>query len=180
MHPASIEHRNASTSTAGGKHMPRLHAIFALFTVGLFGLVTGPAAAATNRPVTVPFVGAVGGTVTATGPNTFALAGSGVDSVQGAVTYRGTVVVTSAPGVVPLTDVLTETLTASNGDTLMIRCDQVATPIGTTGVLRGTDRWTVVAGTGRYAGANGSGTGVTYIANLHSFVKSFVGTITLG
>ena len=34
MHPASTEHHNATTSTAGGKHMPRLLAILALFKIG--------------------------------------------------------------------------------------------------------------------------------------------------
>jgi hypothetical protein len=125
----------------------------------------------------------VAGTVTQLtqpGPPTFALAGAGSATGLGAASYSGTVTVTSAPGVVPLTDDLSETLTASNGDTLTLLCHQTATPIGSTGVLHGTDQWTVTGGTGRFAHASGSGTGDTYIYNLALFTKSATGTINVG
>jgi len=165
------------SSRRGGKAL----AMCGLLSFAVIGAGGGPASAApVNRPVAVPFIGGVSGTVTATGAGTFALDGAGVDSAQGVVKYHGDVVVTSAPGAVPLVDTLAETLTSSNGDTLTIHCDQVATPIGTTGVLQGTDHWTIVGGTGRFAHESGSGTGVTYVANLQSFSKAFTGTVSLG
>ncbi len=115
---------------------------------------------------------------TPTGPGTFSLSGSGLATVIGGARYSGTVVVTSAAPDGSLTDVLTETYTAANGDTLTIECRQSAVPIGTT-ILKGTDQWTVTGGTGRFARATGSGTGTTFVYNLQTFVKVSSGTITL-
>jgi hypothetical protein len=171
------------TNAPGGrqKRTKRLLATCGLLSFGLVGAIAAPASAAPpSRPVTVPFAGVVAGTVTATGPGTFVLSGVGAASALGVVSYRGDVVVTSAPGAVPLTDTLTETLTAANGDALVIRCEQVATRVGTSGVLQGSDHWTVVGGTGRFAHASGSGIGATSIVNLQSFTKAFTGSVTIG
>jgi hypothetical protein len=62
-----------------------------------------------------------------------------------------------------LTDTLTEKLTAANGDKLTVLCRETATPTGSTGVLHGVDRWTVIGGTGRFSDAAGSGTGKTCV-----------------
>jgi len=148
-------------------------------TVALAGFTATSASAATAAPArTVAFTDVLAGTVTVTGPTSFALAGAGLASPLGAVRYRGAVVVTSAPGATTLTDVLTETLTTTSGDSITLRCDQAATPVGSTGVLHGVDRWTVVGGTGRYAKASGSGTGDTYVYNLTVFTKTAAGSIT--
>jgi hypothetical protein len=160
-------------------HRTRLVAATAAVALGLVGLAgASPAGAAVSTARTVAFSDAVAGTVTATGPGTFSLAGTGVASQLGAVRYSGTVVVTSAPGAAVLTDVLTETLTTPSGDSITVRCTQTATAVGTTGVLHGVDRWTVVGGTGRYAKASGSGTGDTYIYNLQVFAKTAAGSIS--
>jgi hypothetical protein len=157
----------------------RLLAVAAATTVALAGLTATSASAATAAAHhTVAFADVVAGSVTVTGPTTFALAGSGVASPLGAVSYQGTVVVTSAAGSTTLTDVLTETLTTASGDSITLRCDQTATPVGSTGVLHGVDRWTVVGGTGRYAKASGSGTGDTYVYNLKAFTKTATGSIS--
>jgi hypothetical protein len=156
-----------------------LTALAAMLTVGLITAGAGAANAATSstaRPV--PFADAVAGTVTATGATTLALAGSGLATPLGTFRYAGTVTITSPAGATVLTDVLTETLTAANGDSITVHCAETATPIGNTGVLHGVDHWTVTGGTGKYAHATGSGTGDTYVYNLKLFAKAEIGTIT--
>ncbi len=175
--------RSAETPTGQtrGRHLASLLTTLTVLTLVLLGLVAGTASAATTSgaPSITKFTSAVAGTVTATGPTTFTLSGSGVATGLGQVSYAGTVTITSAPGVVPLTDTLVETLTAKNGDSITLRCEQSAVPVGDTGLLRGTDRWTVIGGTGRYAKATGSGTGTTLIYNLSRFAKTATGTITV-
>ena len=108
-----------------------------------------------------------------------ALAGTGNASHLGKVSYKGSGEITSEhPVTGVITDTLTETLTAANGDKLTILCRQVATPTSP-GVYNGTDHWTVTGGTGRFSGATGSGGGDTH-ANLNAdtFTKAATGTIT--
>ncbi len=56
------------------------------------------------------------------------------------------------------------------------------TPVaGSPGLFLGTDSWTVIGGTGKFAGATGSGTGVTHVdlnPSKLTFTKDFTGTIT--
>ncbi|MDH4074740.1 MAG: hypothetical protein OEW29_02300 [Acidimicrobiia bacterium] len=156
----------------------RLVSLFAVLALAFTGLAAGPANAAPSAPPALSFTATVAGSVTATGPGTFSLSGAGVASVIGAAQYSGTVVVTSVAQDGSLTDTLTETYTAPNGDTLTIECRQSAVPIDS-GVLMGTDSWTVTGGTGRFAHASGSGTGTTYVYNLQTFVKKSTGSITL-
>ena len=78
----------------------------------------------------------------------------------------------------PNTDSLTETLTAANGDTLTILCNQVLEEVSP-GVYRGTDTWTVIGGTGRFSDATGSGSGETHVdLNVDTFSKVMTGDIT--
>ncbi len=131
-----------------------------------------PAFAAAPSSVTV----AVGGKVAPTGEATFELEGVGVGTRIGAFTYHGDVVIT---GVTDggLTDTLTETLTFGNGDSVTILCLQEAVEVGP-GVFVGSDSWTVIGGSGRYANATGSGTGTTHVdLNAGTFTKVFNGTI---
>lgn len=156
----------------------RFVSLFALLALAFTGLVASPAHAAAPARPALSFNAAVAGSVTATGPGTFSLSGSGLATVIGGARYSGTVVVTSAAPDGSLTDVLTETYTAANGDKLTIECRQSAVPIGTS-ILKGTDSWTVTGGTGRFAHAAGSGTGTTFVYNLQTFVKVSTGSITL-
>jgi hypothetical protein len=121
-----------------------------------------------------PFKASVSGTVTLTGQLTFELAGSGKASHLGKVkSYQADGSFTG-----PNTDTLTETLTAANGDTLIILCNQVLEEISP-GVFRGTDTWTVIGGTGRFSAATGSGTGETNVdLNAGTFIKEMSGTIS--
>ena len=98
---------------------------------------------------------------------------------MGAFTYVGNVTVTSMdPDSGVITDILIETLVLANGDLVVIRCDQVATPLPS-GVLVGSDTWTVIGGTGRYQGATGSGTGTTYVdLEAGTFTKVLSGVIS--
>ena len=120
-------------------------------------------------------MGSVSGMVSLIDETHFALVGTGRASQMGKLrNYQGDGVFTG-----PNTDTLIETLTAANGDKLIIRCDQVLAEISP-GVYRGTDTWTVIGGTGRFSGATGSGTGET-VANLNTgtFTKGMNGIITL-
>ena len=105
--------------------------------------------------------------------------GTGTASHLGKASYNGSGEITSENAVTGvITDTLTETLTAANGDKLTILCRQVATPTSP-GVYSGTDQWTVTGGTGRFSGATGSGGGDTHAnLNAHTFTKAETGTVS--
>ncbi|MDH3292836.1 MAG: hypothetical protein OER95_00780 [Acidimicrobiia bacterium] len=152
-----------------------------VLTLGLGLAGTGAlATAAAGESSPVPFKASVSGTVTATGASTFRLDASGLASHLGRLdAYIGEGTITSIdPETGVITDVLIETFTAANGDTLTIRCDQVLEPMGN-GLLEGTDTWTVIGGTGRFEDATGSGTGTTAVVDLATFTKELKGMIML-
>jgi hypothetical protein len=137
-------------------------------------MVSGPAYAASNQ---IPINGSFSGTVTFTSSTTAVLSGSGIADQLGLTAYAGNVS-DLAPTPTGFTDLLVETLTAANGDTITILCHQVAVQ-KSPGVLEGTDQWIVVSGTGRFSGATGSGTGVTFVdLNRGTFSKQLIGTIS--
>ena len=145
-----------------------------LIALMVSGMGIGPVYAASNQ---VPFNGSFSGAVASSGPTTAVLSGSGIAEQLGLTAYAGNVsdITPTATG---FTDVLVETLTAANGDTLTITCIQVAVQTSP-GVYVGTDQWTVVGGTGRFEGATGQGTGVTHIdLNNGKFDKQLTGTIS--
>lgn len=131
----------------------------------------------------VPFEASVSGSILPDADGvTFELVGDeAIDLVawgMGEIAYaaQGTLTEFSDDGV-PTRDVLTETLTAANGDTLTIRCEQVLERIGP-GVFRGTDTWAVVGGTGRFSGATGEGGGETFVdLAAGTFAKELTGSI---
>ncbi len=94
-----------------------------LIALVVSGLNTNLTYAASNQ---VPFTGSVSGTVTFTSPTTAVLSGSGIALYLGNISYAGTVSAIT-PTATGMTDVLVETLTAANGDTLTLLCNQVAT-----------------------------------------------------
>ena len=122
-----------------------------------------------------PFKASASGTVSMTSESTFQLAGTVKANHIGSMkNYQANGSFTG-----PTTDTLTETLTAANGDTLTILCNQVIEETGVPGVLHGTDTWTVVGGTGRFSNATGSGTGETSVdLNAGTFTKQMNGVIT--
>jgi len=160
-----------------GKRRGRFLPVAGMLALGLAGSVAAPAGAAAGQPVR--FSSSISGTFSASGPTTLALAGTGNASHLGNVkSYQGNVVITSGVvGVTNVTDTLTETLAAANGDTLTVLCQQTATL--SSGVYHGTDQWTVIGGTGRFSNATGSGTGDTYVyLGTNTFTKTATGAIT--
>jgi hypothetical protein len=157
----------------------RLLALTTVVTMGVVGVGMGTASAA--KPAT-PVKAAIAGTVTP-GPTegTFELSGTAASPQLGVADYDGVVTVTGLdPDTGTITDVLVETFTTANGDTITLRCDQTAVPVSP-GVYQGSDTWTVIGGTGKYAGATGSGTGITYVdLNEGTFAKVLTGRISTG
>ena len=164
---------NNESGTA--KHRRRLAPLVAILALGFTGIGMSSAGAATPS---LPFAALVSGSVS--GPSAsgaFSLTAKGIATELGTVTYTGTGQVTGNVNGV-LTDTLKETMTATNGDSLTLQCQQTANPIRP-GVYDAKDRWTVIGGTGRFSHASGSGTGATLIdLNAHTFVKAAIGTIT--
>jgi hypothetical protein len=153
----------ASTSRRG------LLPLLALLPLAVAGIGANSASAAAAPAV--PFKADVSGSVSL-GTGAFTLAGQGKASHLGMTGYTGSGVFTG-----PLSDTLTETLTAANGDTLTILCQQVLEDLGN-GMLRGADEWTVIGGTGRFAGATGSGSGETFVHGLNTASVTFNKHIT--
>jgi hypothetical protein len=151
--------------------------VVALLILGVVGTGMGPAAAVATA--SRPFVASVSGALEPTGETTFELGGAGGALHIGPAGYEATVAITSVdPDTGVITDVLVETFSAPNGDTLTIKCHQVAEPVGP-GVYAGNDEWSVIGGTGRFSGATGSGTGQTSVdLNNGTFTKVLIGTIS--
>ena len=118
---------------------------------------TAPASAADGEE---PFNGSFSGSMAWSSPTTLAWTGAGQASGLGI--SQNTADVLLEPGVPTpcangVANINTETLIAANGDTLVIRMNDVACPVSPT-VLHGTGHWDVVGGTGRFAGMSGHGT----------------------
>lgn len=160
----------------GLKNGRRLLPVIAIITLGFAGMGANSVGAG-NPPV--PFKSSVSGTLTSTGPSTVKLTGTGNASHLGRIDYNGTVQISSQTPT-QITDDLTETLTAANGDKLTLLCHQVANLTSQKGVYESTaDQWTVISGTGRFSGATGSGSGTTHVDfNSNTFTKDCTGTIT--
>jgi hypothetical protein len=138
------------------------------------GAIGAAASSASAAKPSVPFSASVSGSaIVDLGAGTIKLAGTGNASHLGNVkSYKAIGSITT-----PTTDILTETLTAANGDSLTILCSQVVADLGN-GLWHGTDTWTVIGGTGRFSGATGSGTGETNVdLNVGRFTKALTGTI---
>jgi hypothetical protein len=148
----------------------QLVTVVMLMAVAASGVAASPASAANPS---VPFKASVSGTVSFVDEVNFKLAGTGKASHLGKVKrYQADGSFTDSN-----TDTLIETLTAANGDTLVIRCDQVLEEISPD-VYHGTDTWTVIGGTGRFSNATGSGTGETHAdLNAGTFTKEMTGAI---
>jgi hypothetical protein len=129
-------------------------ALIALSTIGV-GLRQVQAA-----PVDVPFDGNYAGAITLTDNYYVRLFdGTGTSTHLGRSANHGEILITglddSCSGGVANVNV--ETLTAANGDLLVLTNYDVACPIGPN-LYHGTGNWIVAGGTGRFSGATGHGT----------------------
>ena len=161
---------------SGPRSWRRVLPLAAILAVALAGIGAHPASAKSSVPLTA----SVAGTVSGSSPD-LTLHGTGNASHLGNVkSYDATVHITTVdPDTGTITDTLTETLTAANGDTVTVLCQQVATPVSPgSSVFDGNDTWTVSGGTGRFSSANGSGSGHTHAdLGAGTFTKDMNGTI---
>ena len=152
-----------------------------LIAMGTIGIGANSASAAAGHQV--PFRASYSGTAAFTSATTALLTGTGIASYLGRSTNENHITVTgpdtSCPG--GFANENDETLTAANGDQLMLKgphdvgCPSPTDP----GVVHGTGDWTVAGGTGRFAGATGQGTfvGGANFTN-HTFWFQLTGTIS--
>jgi len=150
-----------------------------LIAMGTIGIGANSASAAAGDQV--PFRASYSGTavfMSATGTAVFT--GTGIASYLGRSTNVNHITV-SGPASCPggFANINVETLTAANGDTLVLTGphDQ-GCPTGPNAV-HGTGDWTVTGGTGRFAGATGQGTfdgGADF--NQGTFSFQLTGTIS--
>jgi hypothetical protein len=155
-------------------------ALAAAVTLGL--LTLAPAAAAKGQ---VPFKARLSGTAAFTSPTTVEFHGGGHATHLGRIVGSGVAVLGPPTGTCPggaagIPNVHTETLTAANGDELVIRMVDVACATGPF-TFRGTGHWTVLGGTGRFRDATGQGT-VEGHADFQSstFELTLTGTLSKG
>ena len=162
--------------------MPRKRHILVvmLIAIGTIGIGANSASAAAGHQV--PFQASYSGTAAFTSVTTALFTGTGIASRLGRSTNENHITVTgpaSCPG--GIANINVETLTAANGDQLMLKgphdvgCPSPTDP----NVVHGTGAWTVAGGTGRFAGATGQGTfvGGANFTN-HTFWFQLTGTIS--
>ena len=106
----------------------------------------------------VPFQGSYSGTAVFTSATTVTFSGAGIATHLVRGTNEGYTVVTGPDSSCPggLANVNYETLTAANGDTLILISYDVGCPMSP-GAFHGTGHWVVTGGTGRFSGASGQG-----------------------
>lgn len=126
-----------------------------LIALGSIGIRARLAAASGGQ---VPFHGSYSGMAVLTSPTTATFRGKGIATYLGSSTNEASIVVTgpysSCPG--GLASDHDETLTAANGDTLMLISYDNACPTSP-GIFHGIGHWVVTGGTGRFSGATGQG-----------------------
>lgn len=177
-----MNHAIDNAIVANPTSRPRKRRFCLLAIVAAVGLVLPGTSEARSaaKPKPVPFEASVWGTVSSGGDELhFLLDGTAIASHLGRSKYSGDVEIETQDNVSGvITDTLVETLTAANGDTITILCEQTAVPVGP-GAFHGTDKWTVIGGTGRFSNASGSGTGDTQVDLVnHVFSKHMSGSIS--
>lgn len=130
----------------------------------------------------VPFKALMTGNAAFTSPTTVEFQNTGHATHLGRFVASGVAVLDSSTGSCPggpnVPNVHTETLTAANGDELVIRMVNVACPTGPY-TYRGTGQWTVLSGTGRFVNVTGQGTNeghVDFASNM--FEMALTGTLS--
>jgi hypothetical protein len=128
--------------------------LMAMAAIGIGG--NSAFAAGTHQ---VPFQGSYSGTAAFTSASTALFTGTGIASHMGRSTNENHITVSGPASCTGgFANINVETLTAANGDTLVLTGDQdQACPTGPNAV-HGTGHWIVTGGTGRFAGATGQGT----------------------
>jgi len=148
--------------------------------MGTTGIGVNSASAAAGHQV--PFRASYSGTAAFTSATTALFTGTGIASHLGRSTNVNHITVSGqggCPGGGGFANINVETLTAANGDTLVLTGDHdQACPTGLNAV-HGTGHWIVTGGTGRFAGATGQGTfdgGADF--NQGTFSFQLTGTIS--
>jgi hypothetical protein len=140
------------------------------------GLVSPTPANAAND---VPFRAQLSGTAAFTSLTTVDFHGGGQAVYVGQFESDGVAILDAPTGTCPgdepgIPNVHTETLTAANGDQLVIRMVNFACPTGPF-TFHGTGHWTVPGGTGRFEGVTGEG---TIEGNANFETRTFALTLT--
>jgi hypothetical protein len=138
------------------------HGVVVALLMALWTMGTGAHAA--YAAAMVPINGSFSGTAIFTGPATVQFSGEGNASQLGRSHNSGLATTTGQGAACPdgptgLPNTNVETLTAANGDNLVIVSQDVACPIAPN-VYHGTGQWVVdgADSTGRFSGATGAGT----------------------
>jgi hypothetical protein len=141
--------------TMSRKRLMLVALVAMLIALGAMGIRARSVAAAGGQ---VPFHGSYSGTATLTSPTSATFNGKGIATQLGSSTNKGYSVVTGPDSSCPggLANDHHETLTAANGDTLILISYDVACPTSP-GTFHGTGHWIVTGGTGRFSGATGQG-----------------------
>ena len=150
-----------------------------LIAMGAIAIGANSASAAAGHQV--PFRASYSGTAAFTSATTALFTGTGIASHLGRSTNVNNITVLSGPVSCPggFANKNVETLTAANGDKLMLTGPHDVGCSIRPGVVHGTGDWTVTGGTGRFAGATGQGTfdgGANF--NTGTFSFQLTGTIS--
>jgi hypothetical protein len=126
-----------------------------LIALGAMGIRARSVAAAGAQ---VPIYGSYSGTAILTSPTSATFSGKGIATQLGSSTNEAYSVVTGPDSRCPggLANDHHETLTAADGDKLMLISYDVGCPMGP-GMFHGIGHWVVTGGTGRFSGATGQG-----------------------
>ena len=153
----------------------------ALIALGALA-VPSTAAAAPIAPFKAFYAGSFTGTTTG-----FSVGGTGHATLLGSSTNSGTVVMQSEPNpTCPTTGFVVtnnETITAADGDQITITILDAPCPVqGEPGIYDGVSQYVITGGTGRFAGATGTGSfdgrGNFNTPDHLTFTYSFNGTIS--
>ena len=159
-----------------GSHLCR-----AVLAAAAFATTALPSVAAADSPFVLLLCATYTGTAVIADPSSVHFSGTGRSTLLGTSDNDGQIVITGPDSSCAggLANTNTETLTAANGDQLVLTLHDVSCRVGPN-VFRGSGTWEVTHGTGRFHGAIGHGTssgGADF--NLGQFALTLDGTIAL-
>ncbi len=146
--------------------------------VVVIACITGTGQIATAGDAVVPFRATFSGTAFFASATKVMFQGVGEATHLGLSANAGDLTLSApeANGCIPNINI--ETLTAANGDQLVLVMEDIACPVAP-GIFQGTGEWHVFSGTGRFANATGTGTvagGANF--NLSMFEITMTGEIS--